>query len=166
MKKDPLLDKYTQTILENVSFAQDAGEILGRGFRGMAQRAKDVQDAKGEITAKIMGTPYPRVANYPTLHPRDFERAARAHQKNLLFKNIDLEKISNDIVYSILNKAKNVFGDFDREELNKPIADFLTDLVDKEFKILKKTGMDTDNALRLRREIYQKLGLDLYRYQG
>lgn len=168
LAEDPhYYSKLTKAGLEEANFAQDVGEILGRGFRGMAQRAKDVQDAGGKLTAKIMGTHYPRKANYPTSHPRDFERAAQAYQKDLLSKNIDVEKISNDVTAAVLNKAKGIVGGggVDLDNLDKNTADILTNIVDNELKMIKKAGMDSDNLRRVQREVIQKLGLDLYRYK-
>ncbi len=155
--------KLTKAGLEEASFAQDLGSIIGSTARGMAQRAADIQDTGGKTTAKIMGTHYPRKADYPTSHPRDFERTAQARQKELRGKNLDVDTISSDLSRAVVNKATSTLGSIDLDNLDKTTAVYLTDLVDKEAKNLKKTGMDGDNIQRVQREVIRKLGLSLYK---
>ena len=162
MKRDAyklLAEKYEQQVSE-ANFAQDVGEILGRGFRGAAQRAKDIQDQGGKLTADIMGTPYPRAPNYPKKHEKDFERAVQIRKKELARLNIDIEKVAAEAVSVIKNELRKL-SIFDYNSKVPGVKDTINKTIDGQLKRIKLSTDADYNALWLiRQEIERTLGVE------
>lgn len=143
------------------------GRTLGRAARGMVQRAKDVQDARGKTTPEIMGTQYPRAIKPPRNMPYDFERSVERHRKDLALSMPpgEIEKVSKNVADSVVTRYRNTIGVIDVNKLTPAQARVLTNMVDDELKLLKKRGTDKEVLDRINYDVMNNLGLDIYRYR-
>lgn len=154
-----LAKKYEQVLNEGIAdVAADVGRVVGRTFRGMAQRAADTQAAGGRTTADIFGTHYPRRVRSPINYPKDFEKSV----SDLKSRSIDTEEVANRIAVRVKKNYAELTGRrIDISKMDDREIKELRSMIDTEVKSLK--GLDKSTQDSIRRETEGILDL-LFRY--